>query len=354
MPQEATRAIPPGHGLFRAVLFRALMISLILAVSGCAHVQKDALPDRDTESPVPEPVPAPEIETEPAPARPAASAAPSTYEPVSTAVETSPGKIAIVLSDRSPAYENVALELGNLLDDFMIYNLADKSLAPESAFLGIADSNVKVVIAIGLAATEQAIALSTVPIVFCQVFNIETSDAAVPVKGVASIPPLALQIKAWKQLDPGLNNIGTILGEGHDDLIAEAERATAENDIALHYRITASDRETLYTFNRMAPDIDGFWLFPDNRVLSVSILKEMLSYASRHQVRVAVFNASLLEMGAALSATTVESDIAATAVSIADRLVSGDADSIPEISPLHEVNIRTAGAKTGVAAKGSR
>jgi ABC-type uncharacterized transport system substrate-binding protein len=261
----------------------------------------------------------------------------------------------VVLSDRSPAYENVALELNGLLDDPTIYNLADRSLAPDAVFSNIADSNARVVIAIGLHAAERAMALSPVPVVFCQVFNIDWTDAAVTVKGVAAIPPLSLQVNAWKRLDPSLDDIGAILGEGHDELIAEGTRATAMNGIELHYRIAASDRETLYIFNRMAPHIDGFWLFPDNRVLSLPVLEEMLKYASRHKVRVVVFNESLLEMGAAMSVTAVDTDIAATVVSVANRIVNGETDSIPAISPLHEVNFRTAGARpVGPAAKGSR
>jgi hypothetical protein len=336
-------------------MVRWLILAVLFGVSGCAHVPETPLPKPETESPAPAPVAPPVITTEPVLPLPAAPPASPEQEPITESVAQSPGSVAIVLSDRSPAYENVALELSHLLDDFVIYNLADRSLNPEAAFSNIADSTARVVIAIGLRAAEQAMARSTVPVVFCQVFNIEITDAAVPVKGVAAIPPLLLQVNAWKRLDPGLEDIGTILGEGHDDLIAEAEHATAEHGIVLHYRTAASDRETLYMFNRMAPDIDGFWLFPDNRVLSVPILKEILSYAGRHKVRVAVFNASLLDMGAAMSATAVEADIAATVVLIADRIVNGDADSIPAVSPLHEVNIRTAGAiPNGTAAKGSR
>jgi hypothetical protein len=48
------------------------------------------------------------------------------------------GKAAIVLSDRSPAFENVATELENLLDQPSVYNLAVKSQSPEGAFSAIA------------------------------------------------------------------------------------------------------------------------------------------------------------------------------------------------------------------------
>lgn len=341
----------PASSRVQGVAGRTLTACLMLLISACASMEPEPRTTPDVVVPAPEPAPVP---VEPALSQPSppVTEVPEP-EPEPQPAEPLPGRIAIVLSDRTPAYENVALELGHLLDDFLLYNLADKSLSPEAAFAAITDSDAKVVIAIGLRATEQAIRLSTVPVVFCQVFNIDVTDAAVPVKGVASIPPLSLQIKAWKQLDPKLDDIGAILGAGHDDLIAEAERATAANDIDLHYRIAASDRETLYIFNRMAPEIDGFWLFPDNRVLSVSILREMLSYASSHNVQVAVFNAALLDMGATLSATTVDSDIAATTVAIADRIIRGDTEAIPLMTLLHEVDVQTdSRSNTGAAAKG--
>jgi hypothetical protein len=259
-------------------------------------------------------------------------------------------KAAIVLSDRSPAFENVATELGYLLDEPPVYNLADKSQAPEHAFAGIADSGAAVVIAIGFSATRAAAQWSTVPVIYCQVFNFVAEDpVAVPVKGVAAIPPLAAQLEAWRRLDPELRSIGAILGVGHEDLIAEATRATAAHGVKFHYQTAGSDRETLYLFNRMALDIDGFWLFPDNRVLSIPVLREVVEIAARHHVRIAVFNDALLELGVSLSTAAVESDIAATVLAVAGQVAGGDTDAVPDLTPLHEVKMRTASRASGSA-----
>lgn len=326
-----------------------LAFSFAFLASGCAWMQKApepvpepppvSVPDEPVEAPVPPPPVIAEPEPEPEP-RP---------EPIPA--EPEPGRIAIVLSNRSPAYEKVAVELGHLLERYLLYNLADKSLSSRDVFSGIADSDAKVVIAIGLEAAEQAMALSSLPVVFCQVFNIDLADSGAPIRGIASIPPLSPQVRAWKQLNPNLASIGAILGEGHEALVAEAEAAAAENGVALHLRVATSDRETLYMFNRMAPDIDGFWLFPDNRVLSVAILKEMLSYASRHQVEIAVFNPALLALGAQLSVSSVDSDIAVTALEVADRIIKGELDAIPARTPLHQLDVRSA---HGTAAKGTQ
>jgi hypothetical protein len=345
MRQEPATASSPARGRCRSVLL-LLVACLPFLATGCAWMQQPPEPEPE---PPPPPVSVPE-ETVEEPAPPPVIAEP---EPVPEPIpaEPEPGRVAIVLSNRSPAYEDVAVELGNLLDRYLLYNLADKSLSPRAVFSGIADSDAKVVIAIGLQAAEQALALSTLPVVFCQVFNIDISGSRVPVKGVASIPPLSPQVRAWKQLNPNLAAIGAIIGEGHDDLVAEARTAAAENGVAFHLRIATSDRETLYMFNRMAPEIDGFWLFPDNRVLSVSILKEMLNYASRHDVQIAVFNAALLELGAALSVSSVNTDIAVTALEVADRLINGELDAIPSRTLLHQLDVRSASG--GTAAKGT-
>jgi ABC-type uncharacterized transport system substrate-binding protein len=345
MRQEPTTATCPAPGRCRSVLL-LFVAALPFLVTGCAWMQQ--APEQEPEPPPP-PISIPEETVEELPPPPPVIAEPAPLpEPIP--VEPEPGRVAIILSNRSPAYEDVAVELGNLLERYLLYNLADKSLSPRAVFSGIADSDAKVVIAIGLQAAEQALALSTLPVVFCQVFNIDVSGSGVPVKGVASIPPLSPQVRAWKQLNPNLAAIGAIIGEGHDDLVAEARTAAEENGVTLHLRIATSDRETLYMFNRMAPEIDGFWLFPDNRVLSVTILKEMLSYASRHDVQITVFNPALLELGASLSVSSVDTDIAVTALEVADRIINGELDAIPAWTSLHQLDVRSA---SGGAAKGT-
>jgi hypothetical protein len=319
------------------MVVRALIVCLIALVAGCATFTRD-LPEV-TEVPVPEPKPRPPIE--PAPEsrpRPAPEAVPEPPAPVPAL-----GKIAIVMSDRSAAFESVASEISLQHADSLIYNLSDRSLAPPDLFASIEEFDSEVVIAIGLPAAREAIMRSTVPVVFCQVFNIgPTDEASIPVRGVASTPPLALQLDAWRAVNPDLGTIGAILGEGHEDLIAEARSVTAANGIRLELRVARSDRETLFLFQRLAPRIDGFWLFPDNRVLSAAVLQEILAYASRHRVDVAVFNSGFLDLGATLSSTAVYSDIASTALSVAARITYDDADAVPYITPLNEVEIRTA------------
>jgi hypothetical protein len=253
-------------------------------------------------------------------------------------------KAAVILSDHSTSYESVAAELGNLLVEPVVFNLGDSGQSHEEVFADVAGSGVRVVIAIGLRAARAAAELSSVPVIYCQVFNFtEAKDVRIPVKGVAAIPPLSLQIAAWTEI-------------GHGRLLAEAAGAAVANGVSFHYRIARSDRETLYNFKRMAPEIDGFWLFPDNRVLSVPVLREMVDIAARHDVRIAVFNEALLELGVALSTAAVESDIAAAVISVAGEITGGAADSVPDLTPLRDLKLRAGGqryALTGTLASGA-
>jgi ABC-type uncharacterized transport system substrate-binding protein len=308
----------------------------LLTLSGCALF---ATPDVPTVSvPAPQPVvviPAPELPVEPAPV--------VTAKPlVETPTVIKLPQVAIVLSSRHPAYEKIAIELGEQLDNVTVFDLSDKSQPPVNAFRKIHDSDTSAVVAVGLRAAISATSMSKVPVVFCQVFNIRQNDLLTEnSRGVSSLPPLELQIAAWKELDPSLSSIGAIVGPGHEDLIAEAELAAAAHGVKLHFRIAKSDRETLYLFNRLVGEIDGFWLFPDNRILSGSVLKEMLSYASHHRVQISVFNESLLELGATLSSSTVDADIADTIVDVLGQIAAGNIEDVPLVSPLNDVQIVT-------------
>jgi ABC-type uncharacterized transport system substrate-binding protein len=271
-------------------------------------------------APRPEPAPDPEV------------AAPAVFS----------HRVAIVLSGRQPAYENVAQELERVLEDYSLYDLSDRSQTVRGVFRSIADEDATAVVAIGLRAALSARALSDIPVVFCQVFNVGENDLITDrIRGVSSIPPMTLQLQAWKGLDPSLKNVGAIIGEGHESIIEEATLAAEELGLQMHFRVAGSDKETLYIFNRLVPEIDGFLLFPDNRILSRTVLDQMISYASRHRVQIAVFNELLLAMGATLSATPVNSDIAATIVGILDRFEKKQFDGLPPISPLTEIQIRS-------------
>ena len=273
----------------------------------------------------------PEPEPEPEPAPPA----PPPLPPVS-----------IVLTNSQPAYADVARELTRHFDNYTIYDLSEKDRPPVTVLRMINDSEPGVVIAIGLRAAQSSIAMSDHPVVFSQVFNYKRHDLLqANSRGIAALPPIDAQLAAWKEADPTVSRIGLILGEGHGELITEAEIAAQRHGIELVVQVSHSDQETLYFFRRMVRDIDGFWLLPDNRVLSARVLQQMLADAKQRRVPVSVPSDSMLSLGAMISMTTKASDIASTIADVVRQIGSGDIDRVPPITPLSEIAIKTRGSQ---------
>jgi ABC-type uncharacterized transport system substrate-binding protein len=252
---------------------------------------------------VPEPVvevPEPEPEPEPPVVRPAPP----------------PRQVAIVLSSRQEAYEAVANELSERLDNVAIYDL--------------------------LRAARSSVAMAQVPVVFSQVFNYQDHGLITETsRGVSALPPLDAHLAAWKKLDPTLARVGLIVGAGHESLRTEAEIAAQNHGVELRIQEAGSDQETLYHFKRIIHEIDGFWLFPDNRILSPRVLTEILQQANRRHVPVAVSNEAMLQLGAAISVSTIPSDIAATIVQVLERIRAGEIDTVPPMTQLSEVRVLT-------------
>ncbi len=327
----------------RLTLARSAALIVFLIVAGCATIDP-APPEPVVDVVDPEPVVEPVVEPEP-PIVPDLPAEPEPVvpEPPSPAVPQSISPlVAIVVSDRNPAYVAVADALQEYLDHNEVYDLSDQSLSAEDAFATITQTEAKAVVAIGLRAAEAASRHATVPVVVGQVFNIRAKNIlSDTVKGVSVLPPLDLQIEEWRRIDPSIKDVGAILGPGHEELIAEAESAMAANGIQFHHALAETDRETLYLFNRLVREIDGFVLFPDNRILSRTVLIEMMGDAARHRVQVAVFNEPLLQLGATFNAMTVPANIAATMTGILDEMINGDIDRIASITPLSDIAIKT-------------
>jgi ABC-type uncharacterized transport system substrate-binding protein len=322
------------------MIVRLSLILLLVTLSGCSLFvplppEPEPAPEPTLE---PEPVPEPEpvVEPDPEPTvvvpEPVISPEPQNIKPL----------VAVVISDRTPAYVDVSAALGTYLEHHEVYDLSDRSMPPQEAFAAIGRSGASAVVAVGLAAAQAAKQYSSVPVVVGQVFNVFDNDVLSDnIRAVSVLPPIDLQLNAWLELDPSLKNVGAILGPGHDDLIAETDRAMAERGVKFHYAIAQTDREMLYLFHRLVRDIDGFILFPDNRILSRTVLGDMMSYASRHQVQVAVFNDPLLEHGATFSAVTVPSDIAATIARMLEDIIAGNIAALPAVTALTAIDVRT-------------
>jgi ABC-type uncharacterized transport system substrate-binding protein len=248
--------------------------------------------------------------------------------------------IAIVLTSSQPAYLDVASELAGYFENHTVYDLSNESLPPVAVLRSINDSEASAVVAVGLRAAQSAVSLAERPVVFSQVFNYQQHDLlGENSRGVAAIAPMEAQLSAWKQVSPDLRRIGIIIGEGHDELLQSAQRAADKHAVELDIRIAHSDQETLFLFRRMLAEIDGFWLLPDNRVLSTRVLTEMLEDARRYNVAVAVPSDSMLQIGAGVAISTVAADIAKSIAAVLRRIHAGDMKQVPPITELSEVRV---------------
>lgn len=314
---------------------RGALLLAMLVVGGCA-----------TPPPAPEPVtPEPEVPVLPpvaeTPATPAPAAEPKPLIP--STPEPRPEPVTILVSGPQTAYSDVANALLERYDDAAIFDLGADGIAPISVLNRVNDAGTSAVVAVGLRAARSAVAMADAPVVFSQVFNYREYPLLTErTRAVAAHAPLERQLAEWLAVDPAIERVGVIIGDGHDDLIAEARSAAATHGVELLVHVSGSDQETLYAFRRMSRDIDGFWLFPDSRVLSARSLLEMSEIAGRQRVRIAVQNEGLLAMGAALSLSSVASDIADVIAGIVDRIQSGELGRVPAVSPLREVRVRTA------------
>lgn len=247
--------------------------------------------------------------------------------------------IAILLSDRSPAFVGVQREIEKKYSQRIEnYYLGGSEAANSAVHKKIQSSDISRVIAIGLPAAQVARGLSGKRVVFCQVFNYEDTDLATAwMKGVAATTPVDEQFRVWKQLSPRLKRVGVITGKNLRGLMEEAQAAARENGLELVHVEVRSDKETLYAYKQLVPKIQGLWLVPDNRVLSRDVIRDVMAHSVREGKQVAVFSHQLLALGGLVSAESGYADIAEQ---VLERLKPAHRDSGAPVAPLTQATIR--------------
>jgi ABC-type uncharacterized transport system substrate-binding protein len=245
-----------------------------------------------------------------------------------------------ILYHSASGYADIAAQLKKLLPaETYRVTLADiQSQTSQKALDALRRNPRLFTVAIGLPAARFARDELRGAVLFAGVFNYqELLVAGRPVRGVAAMPPLDLQVQDWKRLDPKVRRVGLIVSQSHRDLISEAELAAKMATVSFKSEISSSDRETLYVFKRMAPQIDGLWLVPDDQILSPGILHDLLEYAVSHEVRVCVFSDALLDWGALMSASPTPADTARTLRRLLERMMAGGANVVPPLTTTSEL-----------------
>lgn len=295
---------------------RLILISLLLALYGCAQPPQSI-------APVAEPEP---------------QAAPALPPPK----KVKPTQVVIFASEDIPAYSEVAKALskrlgrrgsilylsGNPLEDL---KLAGKFQNEERTQF----------VSIGLTAAIAANSLAGKQVVFCQVYNYQDYALLSPRhKGISMLPSFAGTFSAWRTLAPAAKKIGVISGPGFDDVIQAASAAAKAHGFTLLHETVNSDKEYQYAYKNMSKKVQGYWLLPDNRVLSEHILRDIMTFSVRNSKQVAVFSDELLKLGGLFSIGSDYREIAHQVYERLEQAQGKDAIPGPDIVYLDKLDLR--------------
>ena len=319
----------------RSAARRGLIAALLLALAGCAIFRPDT-----PAQPPPEPVATePTIEVAPPPPEPP----PRKPTPAPKPKPPPARDVVVLFQEGSDGYREVAAKILEQLPSARYRAVLVALHVPDSPDLlaPLVALRPAVAIAVGREAVDFARAhLASTPLVFCQVFNYqELFESGRQIWGVQPMPPLALQLRGWSSIDPSRKRIGMIVSEAQKSLVAEA-RAAAGDSVEIKAEVSSSDRDTLYLFKRLAPQVNGLWLFPDNKILSPPVLRELMSYAVAHGVGVLVPNDALLAWGALASASSTPADVARNVRFVLDRVNAGSTAGLSPMTPLTEIKVQ--------------
>ena len=243
--------------------------------------------------------------------------------------------VAIVVSGDLPAYTDVADRLVSLLGhEASVVHVLGADGQTDAASIPAGAPTPRAVVAIGLEAALYSRTNIDAPLIFCQVLNY--ADHPELTQATAAVSMLAAfdqQLEFWKAIDDSLEVVGTIVGPGHDTLIADAQAAAGSRGMTLAARFSDSDRETVWQFKRLSSQIDGFWLIPDNRVLSISAIEELMAYAAARRLPVMVSSPDLLRFGALMSLAPTPAQVADSVFSVLDRLPTYQSGVLELVSP---------------------
>jgi ABC-type uncharacterized transport system substrate-binding protein len=301
------------------------VVAAALFFTGCVHPP--------TSPPIEAPPPTEPVIAEPAPVPPAPPPAPSVV-----VRPQPPPRTAILVSDDIPEYMDIAEEIRRQDGaQATVHNLdgeptnADRALAELSA-------NSDRLVAIGLLAATIG-RRAEVPMVFCQVYNYQDYDLLSAIsKGVQLLPPFSLQLEAWTNLSPQLQHLGIVTGPDQDLLVGEIRQVVERAGLTLTVATVQSDQEALLAFKDMTQSIDGLWLLPDNRILSPTVVREIMAYSAKHRKQVVVFGDSFLKLGALMSVTSDERDVAERVLARFDNMSENGRLLGPDMQQLTKIH----------------
>jgi hypothetical protein len=264
------------------------------------------------------PVPEPTVEPPPPPVAEIATPVPPPKPvvlPPPVVPPTPPAKpaIAIVVSSDLPTFRQVEEALIARLDrPYHLYRLDTNSTSDVREALK--RQPVKEAVAIGRAALEALDGIPKLDVVYAQIF-VAPEDHY---RGVDAVPPFGMQLEYWKWLSPGLKRIGVIGSANMRSIVDSLQSAAEEHGIKLVRREVTSDKEALFEFRRMTPDIDGFVFLPDDAVLSPDVIRRAMQHGARNDKQILTYSPAIFRLGAYLYIASAQTDVAAQIIAMLD------------------------------------
>jgi ABC-type uncharacterized transport system substrate-binding protein len=251
-------------------------------------------------------------------------------------------ELVILVSENIPAYNKVAKALAKKIGERVnIRYLGGGPLENIKMLAAYQDDEHKQFVSIGLDASVAAKILVDKQVVFCQVFNYQDYGLLTAKhKGVSMMPSMSRTFSDWRAFAPDITDIGIITGPGFEDMIQVAKAAARSYGITLHHAAVNSDKEYQYVYKEMANKVQGYWVLPDNRVLSGNVLRDVITFSVHNSKQVAVFSEELLDLGGLFSATSDPQDIAQQVFSRLEQARDKEEIPGPDITYLDKAILR--------------
>lgn len=172
------------------------------------------------------------------------------------------------------------------------------------------DKNVPVV-TVGNRAAKLAVRIKDKPVYISQAYDPGLiRKMGERFRGVSIIPDSRSVFWVLRSLDRSARRIGIITGPGMDQTIAVIKKAAMAEGLEIVHRQVRTDRGFLYEAETISNNIDVYWLFPDDRILSSVAIKTFMMNAVKQGKQVIAFTPALLKLGALISVEPDESAIA--------------------------------------------
>jgi len=262
--------------------------------------------------------------------------------PITPTKAAPPMQVVILASDDTPAYSGVAKSLANQLGQRgSIHYLAGSQLENIKKIAKFNNDENTQIVSIGLNASIAAKTLKNRQVVFCQVYNYQDYALLSPKhKGVSMLPSLPKTFSTWRALSPSITDIGVISGPGFDDEMQTATAAAKLYGFTLHHETVNSDKEYQFAYKKISTKVQGYWLLPDNRVLSENVLRDIITFSVRNSKQLAVFSEELLKLGGLFSIRSDYQDIAQQVLDRLEQAQSRENIPGPDIVYLEKLNLR--------------